>query len=78
MEIFVFEFFTGGGLWLRRDPAPGRQLANLPHDSFLREGAAMRQALLDDIGRLPGTRVRTLDDARSRLSTHACFKYVGR
>ena len=53
MEIFVFEFFMGGGLWLWRDPAQGRQVVSLPYVSFLREGAAMRQALLDDFGRLP-------------------------
>ena len=71
MEIFVFEFFTGGGLWLRPAGSTDSPIANLPLASLFREVAAMHQALLDDFGRLPRAHVTTLHDVRVE-SPQAC------
>ena len=53
MKIFVCEFFTGGGLV--HDPLP---------PGLAREGGLMAEALVGDLGRLPGMRVLASRDAR--------------
>jgi predicted ATP-grasp superfamily ATP-dependent carboligase len=66
VQIFVYEFFSGGGLWsLQRfaDPA----------SALLREGAAMAEAIATDFACLAGVRVVLLRDARlSRWKLAGC------
>jgi predicted ATP-grasp superfamily ATP-dependent carboligase len=57
MKVFCFEYATGGGAF--EDPS----LLD-PGSSFLREGAAMLQAVLADLRRVPGVTVRVLRDRR--------------
>ena len=55
MQIFVYEWATGGGLVDEPGPLPA---------SLLREGAAMIGALATDLLRIEGCRVTTLRDPR--------------
>ena len=55
MQIFVYEWATGGGLVDEPGPLPA---------SLLREGAAMIGALTTDLLRIEGCRVTTLRDPR--------------
>src|SRR5688572_19604624 len=52
-RVFVYEYLTALGIG--RDPES-------PEHSLYREGRAMRDAVAEDIGRLPGFEVVTLDD----------------
>ncbi|MBX9625034.1 MAG: ATP-grasp domain-containing protein [Gemmataceae bacterium] len=52
MRVFVYEYLTATGIG--RDPAD-------PLHAMYREGRAMRDALTDDFGRLPGVDVELLD-----------------
>ncbi len=55
MQIFVYEWATGGGLVDEPGPLP---------DSLVREGATMISALAADLMRIAGCRVTTLRDPR--------------
>jgi predicted ATP-grasp superfamily ATP-dependent carboligase len=55
MQIFLYEWATGGGLVDAAGPVPG---------SLLREGAAMIGALAGDLVRIPDCRVSALRDPR--------------
>ncbi len=59
MQILIYEYFTGGGLWSDgvRDP---QQHPLLP------EGRCMVRALSEDLARLAGVRLIQLQDARLR------------
>jgi len=57
MQIFVFEFVTGGG-WFRIDSE------NPPSGSLLNEGQAMLEAVATDFNAAAGIEVATLCDAR--------------
>ncbi|MBI2826157.1 MAG: ATP-grasp domain-containing protein [Planctomycetia bacterium] len=57
MQIFVFEFTTGGGLF----EAPGDSAADFT--ALAVEGAAMVAAVASDFATLPGTQVSILRDA---------------
>ncbi len=62
VEIFVFEFVTGGGFLGQEIPPP----------SLLAEGRAMLGALAADFGRLPQVRVTTTCDQRFPLPLPGC------
>jgi tyramine---L-glutamate ligase len=53
MNIFVFEWITGGGL-----------AGEAPRPGLAREGEMMLRALLEDLGRVPGVRLTTSRDPR--------------
>jgi len=55
VQVFVYEFITGGGFLSAEVPPP---------PSLVREGTAMRAALAADFGRIEGCSVTTLLDAR--------------
>lgn len=55
MQIFVYEWATGGGLVEEPGPLPA---------SLVREGAAMIGALVADLARIPGCQVVALRDPR--------------
>lgn len=55
MQIFVYELVSGGGLLSASTPIP---------DGLLREGAAMRAALVADFAELPDVQVVTTHDIR--------------
>jgi hypothetical protein len=57
MRVFLYEFVSGGGWW---SWAP----TSAPAGSLLREGAAMRGALAEDLLRVPGCQVVTTCDRR--------------
>lgn len=57
MQVFIYEFITGGGLLSSPDHAP-------PAASLLREGAAMVCALAEDFASLRDVDVTLLRDAR--------------
>jgi predicted ATP-grasp superfamily ATP-dependent carboligase len=57
MQIFIYEFVTGGGWW-------GVDASHPPSGSLRREGGAMLSALAEDFARLPGIELVCLRDAR--------------
>src|SRR3954453_9052138 len=64
MQIFLYEWATGGGLVDAAGPVPA---------SILREGAAMIGALASDLVRIPDCRVSALRDPRVlQLSLPGC------
>ncbi|MFV1966274.1 MAG: ATP-grasp domain-containing protein [Pirellulaceae bacterium] len=66
MHVFLYEFFSGGGVWSLEQPVG-------PVASLLREGAAMTAALAEDLLRVPGVRVIILRDTRlSKWSPPGC------
>ena len=64
MNIFVFEFVTGGGYAGKALPA------------FLPDGEAMWQALVDDLGAIEGVNVLTMRDSRLPLPAMGNIKII--
>ena len=65
MQIFVFEFVTGGG-WRLVDEA------HAPSGSLLREGRAMVEAVVADFAAIDSVTVLTLTDQRLHGSLRTC------
>ncbi len=57
MQILLYEYFSGGGLWTETSAA------QVQHE-LLGEGQAMREALAADLNRCSGVQVTELRDAR--------------
>ncbi len=62
MQIFVYEFICGGGMWALGD--------ELPAGSLLEEGRSMLQALVRDLAAIDGVRVCVTRDARLTHLVH--------
>ena len=60
MQVFVYEYITGGGLFSSRDPDA------TPSGSLFVEGAAMACAAMADFAAIDGVRVVAMRDARLR------------
>jgi predicted ATP-grasp superfamily ATP-dependent carboligase len=69
MQIFIYEFLTGGGLWSK--PEWGE-----PSGSLLREGIAMLEAIATDFADLPDTNVVILWDRRIERQRLQNVRYV--
>jgi hypothetical protein len=66
MQLFVYEFLTGGGTLAKTD-------WGVPSGSMLREGTAMLRAIAQDFIRIPNVGVSVLHDARlPSLDIHGC------
>src|SRR5436190_9452883 len=56
MQVFLYEYLTGGGMWQQSGKPPG--------GSLLAEGRAMIQAVAADFAALPKMEVVTIRDSR--------------
>ena len=68
MQIFVYEWATGGGLVEEPGPLPA---------SFVREGTAMIGALVADLQRIPDCQIVVLRDPRVLQFGHRCKRSRG-
>jgi tyramine---L-glutamate ligase len=65
LNIFVYEYITGGGLAKQALPA-----------SLAREGALMRDAVLGDLSQLPHTVICTCDSRVAHTQEHPAMTYL--
>lgn len=69
MQVFIYEFITGGGLWSYPDWGE-------PNGTLLTEGMSMVEAIASDFALLPDTKVVVLRDARIENRQLPNIEYV--